>query len=537
MFANNQLKYDVVIIGAGVSGTACFVSLVKKSIQRNIKTLLIAIVERTDKFGPGLPYRTDQNKTLILNDPNYTASLDKSNKRDFVDWIESNPSLSQISSNTRFPPRSVFGKYCEHRFNETIELCKQHDFEVKLYSKRSASKLIQHKKNQWRVSLENGESLIAEQVILALGHLPSDKYLELKNCDGYFHSPWQDIETIPGDQEVWILGAGLTAIDTVKLLVSNNHQGKIHLISPSGQLPTVKPPFTKETYKIRYLTPENISSPSLTLKIIIELCNQELAAATGKEDFDIEYYLSKKYSLKYWLQRQVDIVSKGVVRPWQFVLDHIYFDVLGHVWSKLSHDDRATILHKYYAPYMKWAAGTPLNNAKELLELVESGQLAIHGNLQSVTHQKDASSFVIKTASDKFESKALINATGDGHDISQNTLLSESVKEGMMTSTPCGAISIDSNSYRVISDEGKVHQGLYALGPTVFGSCPAVYAIDASVNASNAIADGVIANLIHRSEKHLSTSSHGSMFSKSTIGTDLGIPLAGNSLPMPHLAN
>jgi uncharacterized NAD(P)/FAD-binding protein YdhS len=500
--------YDVVIVGGGVSGAACLIQMIEHALAMRVKKLKLCIIEKSENIGPGLPYASNQNDTLKLNDPTNTASLYPHDPLDFVAWIQENrdkisgqysgvilESGSLDSQITRFPPRNLFGRYCQDRTHQILERAKIAGYEIKILSSTSVQEIKKLSSMHWELILTTNEIVSSKQMILATGHLPSDKYRDLLSHSGYFESPWEDLGKIPKGEDVWILGSGLTAIDAAKILVANGHAGKIHLASPSGKLPTVKPPATKETYALKFLTEDHFIAVKYQLKEIIDLCNRELSEVAGIAGFNLHDYMAKDYNPSAWLSKQINIVEKGEIRPWQFVLDLIYFNVIPKIWPQLSINDKTAFLRDYYPPYMKWAAGTPIDNARELLEMLAHGQLILHGNLSDVKFDHATQQFSIRVGNEILETAYIINGTGPGNNIQHHALLNQLAAQNIVEASLHGGITVDTKTYRVIN-AGVAEKSLYAVGPIIFGSDPAVYAIEASTHAALKIAQNIIELLL-----------------------------------------
>lgn len=498
---------DIIIVGAGVTGTSTLIALIDQARKKQQK-ISITLIDKNATLGPGLPYQIDQHKTLRINDPTYAMSLRADKHKDFDKWLHKKKAAWQHDypetdiEKDRFVSRSLFGRYCHSRLEKYLEKAEAADIEVKLLKNTTVLDIDQTKEG-WSVSLENGDVLTANSVVMAMGHMPSEKYHQFDNNPQYYASPWADLDAISAKDTVFVLGSGLSAIDAAKLLNAKQCQ-KIYMLSPSGALPSVKGPKTLEQYTMQYLTPDNLNDKDINLEKFIELVNQEIMHATGNKSFNIESALNFSKPAKLWLSESIDIVSNGKVRTWQILLDEIYFNALPIIWKHFSNQEKQALMKKYYGPYIKWAAGTPMKNAKELLKMILEGKLKVIKLQQSIVYNEEQSQF---EHTDKdgttITAKFVINGTGQGHNARDIPLLCKMIDKKLISSPKIGGgITTNSDSYRVINCKtGDEYPNLYAAGPLIFGSNIAVYAVEASAVAAKRISENVLSE-IQKEQSH-----------------------------------
>jgi uncharacterized NAD(P)/FAD-binding protein YdhS len=94
----------------------------------------------------------------------------------------------------------------------------------------------------------DGREIFADQVVLALGNLPGEypipRPLPIYHSSRYVHVPWRTdvLDNIGIDDEVLLVGQGLTATDLMIQLERRGHRGTIHALSRGGQRPHVHQP-------------------------------------------------------------------------------------------------------------------------------------------------------------------------------------------------------------------------------------------------------------------------------------------------------
>jgi uncharacterized NAD(P)/FAD-binding protein YdhS len=94
-----------------------------------------------------------------------------------------------------------------------------------------------------RIDTEAGESFCTSALVLALGNFvpapPRGLDEDVVRSNRYIASPWQTdaLSRIGSDDEVLIVGSGLTALDVLLSLEEQGSCGRIHLLSRRGLLP------------------------------------------------------------------------------------------------------------------------------------------------------------------------------------------------------------------------------------------------------------------------------------------------------------
>jgi uncharacterized NAD(P)/FAD-binding protein YdhS len=98
--------------------------------------------------------------------------------------------------------------------------------------------------NRAQVNLRSGRTLLADKVVLALGHFPpGDLRFPGKPAQSrhYVANPWTNraIGDLASNQSVLLVGSGLTSVDVVLSLRKHGFRGTIHIVSRRGLLPQV----------------------------------------------------------------------------------------------------------------------------------------------------------------------------------------------------------------------------------------------------------------------------------------------------------
>src|SRR4030081_3936054 len=166
--SNSQIvKYDVLIIGSGYSGTMVVINLVRIG-RRNIR---IALLERRPEFGRGVAYGTTDSKHLLnVTAKNMGAFPDYTHH--FYHWLQRHPDklravgIDQIWPDS-FIPRVLYGSYIQ----DLLSIAQQHNPSLDLIQDEAVD-LVPQSDGTFRLDLRENDPIEADQVVLAVGNFP-----------------------------------------------------------------------------------------------------------------------------------------------------------------------------------------------------------------------------------------------------------------------------------------------------------------------------------------------------------------------------
>lgn len=215
----------VVIIGGGVSGVALTIHL----LARAGGELRVSVVERRPSLGRGPAYGTS-DPAFRLNVPAERMSLLPREPGDFLAWARARAAGARGSD---LLPRQLFGAYVEARLAEAVARGRG-----KVWFCRAEAVAAE----EGQVLLSDGTVLRADAVVLATGNqLPTapPAVAPLFGSPRVVSDPWADaaLAAIEPDEDVLLIGTGLTAIDVVLALAGQGHRGRIVATSRHGLLP------------------------------------------------------------------------------------------------------------------------------------------------------------------------------------------------------------------------------------------------------------------------------------------------------------
>jgi uncharacterized NAD(P)/FAD-binding protein YdhS len=235
------LEHHIIIVGAGPRGTYCLrrvlLHLEKHPLKRPVN---IHVIEKSGRFGGGGIHSVTQPDYLLLNtigsqitafgDDDETARASEARKT--LHGYLVNQGLP-IGPND-YPSRAQHGHYLAAMFNWAEE---NKPSGVSLHRHpASAVDIEPGPKDTQRVVLDNGETLVANEILLLTGHAENrivpgsaveawadfaQRQQAQKKNVSYLHLVYpisQKTHAIQPGETVYVIGMGLTAIDVLKTL-------------------------------------------------------------------------------------------------------------------------------------------------------------------------------------------------------------------------------------------------------------------------------------------------------------------------------
>lgn len=228
----------IAIIGGGFCGTFTFVQLLKQASH----PLHVILINKHYPLAKGIAYSTE-DECHLLNVAAGKMSPFPDDSDHFVRWVKGQKFLATYVNDDlplAYLPRAVYGKYLASVFEETL---RQRPSFFQYTHLQDEAKDIVPMVNKYKVVLHANKAVIANKVILATGNFPPTQ-LPIKDerfyaSRNYFGNPWAGAATanIKPVETVFIIGTGLTMLDTVLSIVSKGFHGKIIALSRSGLLP------------------------------------------------------------------------------------------------------------------------------------------------------------------------------------------------------------------------------------------------------------------------------------------------------------
>ncbi|GAA4715251.1 FAD/NAD(P)-binding protein [Sphingomonas lutea] len=214
---------SVAIVGGGASGTI----LAAQLARRGIASILI---DGSGRIGRGVAYSTTEPAHL-LNVRADGMSAMAGEPEHFADWFE-----ARGGNRAGFAQRRLFANYLAELLDEAVGSgCTELSHSTVVTAARG---------EDWRIELDNGQSIAARALVLALGNQPPGGLRAFDQAGpNYIANPWGARasaavrDSAENGGRVLLVGTGLTMIDLVLSLEAAGHDGQVVAISRRGQIP------------------------------------------------------------------------------------------------------------------------------------------------------------------------------------------------------------------------------------------------------------------------------------------------------------
>ncbi|GEM_PF-965247 len=477
--------YKIAIIGGGANGVSVLNELVNQLTAASTEHVEISLYEKSGIFGAGLAYGT-KHDAHILNMPSSTMSAVGGDPTDFHEWLKKphepnlHPYFNAQAEARDFVPRKIFGMYLEDLYKNALKQAEDHGINIEIFNEEALD-VTENKDSV--VVWSDGKSREFNQTVLCLGNQPPTFGRELKGVPGYFHHAWPEkniTDNIPNDEEVYVIGSSLTAVDVFITLQEKGHSGPIHFVSRQGVLPKVRT--FAEAYDLQFLTPENIQcltengQKELSLEDVSQLFMKEFKAA-GAAVPNIDEILSIPLdSPKEILKQDVKIAEQEHVE--YFSVLKAADEVIGHVWNAISLKDRERFDAHYRTLWNAYDYPMPMQNARKILNALENGQLSVDGGFRSLEYDPKSKEFLLTCADkDKTQPPAVrrarfvINATGQGMSLEklESPIVQNALDSGTITPHLLGGVNVDFSTGAVGNARGQYSNRIYAVGSLTRG--------------------------------------------------------------------
>jgi uncharacterized NAD(P)/FAD-binding protein YdhS len=218
----------IVIVGAGFSGTMVAANLLR---AQHWAATRIVLVERSAQMARGKAY-AERGYPYLLNVPASRMSADPASPLDFLAFAQQR--IPGVTAED-FLPRALYGQYLEATLLDAEVSAAPH---LQLDRLRGDVCSLEAGDCGYRLTLSDGGTLAADDVVLALGNPPPT---QLPGTDGLRHyvcDPWAEPLSFGRGEKILLIGNGLTMADvTLDAAAQSNEQVIIHSISRHGLVP------------------------------------------------------------------------------------------------------------------------------------------------------------------------------------------------------------------------------------------------------------------------------------------------------------
>jgi len=427
---------NIAIIGCGAAGAALFGALLSRDASGTVHW----VAGNPPCTGRGVAYSTPHDHHL-LNVRAGGMGLYPDADESFVEYSARRRAGSRP---TDFLPRGLFGEYIESQLHKRIRDAEQRNRRFAIVTATAAS--IKAAGDRYEIALDDGGTVTAERIVLALGALPPRplRTVSKRALGGgaYVLDPWSLTARPIHPRRLIVIGTGLTAIDTLISASIRWPDAELVAVSRHGLPPFVHPelpvaPFPQQA----------------------EL-NARLLACDGPAPVLAEIRRTFREHPHVDWRSVIDGMRPINARLWQAFTPRQRKQFLRHarwLWESARHR---------VAP----------QSAEIIQQLRDEGRLQIHaarvldvdgdGPLDITVRSRDNQ--LVTT----LQSDVVVQATGLDTAVAfaEHPLVSRLLRDGLASADPLQLGVLAKPDGRLINAAGEIQQGLHAIGSLLRGN-------------------------------------------------------------------
>ncbi|MFM2156581.1 MAG: hypothetical protein RL516_1330 [Bacteroidota bacterium] len=430
-------EYDLAIVGGGAAGLILLANIFEKATH----PLSVVMINAGYPTGKGIAYSTNNNNHL-LNVRVSRMSAFTNDANHFTKWILSKPKYSNYHSDNlaeRFVPRKMYGEYLGDLFQSILNSDNK-NVSFSLIDDEVVD--LKKQENSFDIVLKNTPLVNSKKVVLCTGNQPpiSLPGISSLQSEKVFINPWDNkaVENIDHEKPVFIVGAGLTMVDTVVSLLDQGFKNKIIVVSKHGAIPMAHP-------VVRVSVPHPEKAPASDIhEIYSDLKSRIRSAIDHTEWHEPVLEAVRPFTQKIWQELSIEQKNR--------FLRHI-----NHRWSKLRHR----------LPHEMFDLIQSLIDSKQI-ELYAGKLLDVHENMDDLTIR-----FFDKSSETEISVNAqrIINCIGPEGDFDKvdNPLLRNMLSHGLISKDPLSLGFNATGDGRIIDKSGNVLDNLLTIGSGLRG--------------------------------------------------------------------
>ncbi len=436
-----SIMKEVVIIGDGFAAAAMVTHLLRVGVAPSS-----ILVIGPGELGKGNAYGCD-SPFFRLNVREDLPIIFSDDPLHFSRWAQEYVNDPHAKTDAGyFYRRQDFGRYVAGLIKQESPLSQPEHIKARVLS-------ISGTDGAWCLSLDDHSVLSAQQLIIAAGNPPPTWPCEVSIPkttvlpSRLIENPWTGsvLQTIHPQENVILLGGGLTALDVISTLVERNHLGMIHVISPRAVFP---PPQANWQRKSQPSWPQNLTPA----KLVRFMRNYLPSAPTTSPEWQSAWEELRPNLNTIWQQ----------FSPYQ---KRSLFKRLGWLWN----------LYRFRASPQTIVAYERLRSNKQI-QFVLGRAKEIE---DSETNVRALLANGLEVQGDR-----MINCTG----VASDPLLRRLNEDRLAIPDPLGhGIAVDEN-FRVLHALGESWNTLWMIGPATMGSVGDVIAASAIAKQAEQLA-------------------------------------------------
>jgi len=421
----------IAIIGGGYSGSMVAVHLVRMGVRDRV-----VLIDRGARPARGVAYGTPTDIHL-LNVPAARMSALADEPGHFLQWASARSGRDVAPD--AFLPRRLYGEYLGDLLAEA--------------ERRGPLRVVRGQATDaepvgggsWRIHVAQGEPIEAGRVVLALGNFaPGDPPVRegagFYRHERYERDPWSPgaIRSVGRDEDVLLIGTGLTMLDVALSLVEQGHRGLIHAVSRRGLLP-----------RAHLERPLEVGpGPGAQAWLGVEPTSRSLLRA---------------------VRRAVDETAER--GDWRGVIDSIR-PVTAALWQRLSEREQRRFvrhLRPWWDVHRHRASGAIM---VQIGSMIDEGRLRLSAGRLAGWRAHDGGVEALVRAKGSGEVRTLrvgrvLNCTGPECDVERvgDPLVVRLRERGLIRRDPLGLGVATTGDGAIIDAEGRADGGLHAIGP------------------------------------------------------------------------
>lgn len=281
---------------------------------------------------------------------------------------------------------------------------------------------------RWQITLDTGNSVAADHVILATGNPSPDWPFPGSAPDAptLVRMPWRGDwpDRMSGSETVVVIGSGLTALDTLHVLHHRGHHGAITLVAPDGLLPPVQTDWHGA---------------------------DDLAWPEDMRASDFLGFMRRHIGDGDWRETE-----------WQRRFESLRVHI-NTAWQRLSSHDKTRLMRRvgWLWSLARYRAGPQAHSSAEAL--LASGRLIIRRDLASgITSDSNSRHQVQLASGDRLEADFIVNCSGAGRDLLVSRLIEDEIAAPHAGFRGRLALTAD---LALVRPDGIPHDTLHAIGP------------------------------------------------------------------------